>query len=66
MATRELWRLPKVESVTGKKRARIYEEMAEGRFPKSVRLGNKSVAWISTEIEQHVDEIIAASRTAHE
>ena len=36
---------------------------AAGRFPKRVRLGEHSVAWLASEIEAHITQL-AAARTA--
>jgi prophage regulatory protein len=47
----ELWRRPKVEEKTGMGRSAIYAAMAQGRYPKPVRLGENSVAWIADEVE---------------
>jgi prophage regulatory protein len=41
-----------VEQKTGLGRAQIYEKMAEGTFPKLVRIGGRAVAWIEAEIDQ--------------
>ena len=43
-------RLPEVESRTGRKRSSIYEDMAAGRMPKSIKLGPRSVGWFSSDI----------------
>ena len=39
------FRRPAVEQLTGLSRSTIYEEMAQGRFPRPVRLTAKAVAW---------------------
>jgi prophage regulatory protein len=36
---------------------------AAGRFPKRIRLGEHSVAWLASEIEAHIARL-AAARTA--
>lgn len=41
----------KVEEATGLSRSSIYEEMAEGRFPKPVKIGaGRAVGWLESEI----------------
>ena len=35
---------------------------ASGKFPKRVRLGGHSVAWLTTEIEAHVEALASARR----
>ena len=45
-------RLPDVQRKTGIKRAHIYSLIAQGRFPKPIRLGVRAVGWNSLEIER--------------
>ena len=54
-----LIRLPEVIKKTGKCRSSIYIEMAAGTFPRSVSIGNKSVAWVDDEITAWIDARIA-------
>ena len=39
-------RLPEVLERTGLSRSTIYVRLAEGRFPRPVRLGGRAVGWI--------------------
>lgn len=43
-------RLPEVRSRTGLSRSTIYAMMASGMFPKSVKLGQRAVGWMESEI----------------
>lgn len=43
-----------VERLTGLKRSTIYDMMAKGNFPKPVRLTERAVGWIETEVEAWV------------
>jgi len=43
-------RRPDVERATGLARSTIYEMIADGRFPKPVSLGARSVGWLETEV----------------
>jgi prophage regulatory protein len=54
MATR-MMRRPAVTEATGLSRSTIYQLMAEGRFPRPVRLGMRAVAWREADIEQWLD-----------
>jgi prophage regulatory protein len=36
----------------------IYEKIKEGTFPKPLRLGAKSVAWIESEIDAWISECV--------
>lgn len=40
-----------VERATGLPRSTIYEKMAKGEFPRSIKLSAKSVGWLESEIE---------------
>ena len=48
---KRILRLSAVEDRTGLKHTAIYAWMAEGRFPRSVSLGNKAVGWLEDEID---------------
>jgi prophage regulatory protein len=52
-------RRPAVEAVTGLGRSTIYQMMSDGRFPKSVRIGRRAVAWTAEEIQAWLEERIA-------
>jgi len=58
-----LIRLPEVKRLTGLSTTEIYRRMAEGRFPKSVPLGAKAVAWIESEVRGWVASRIAERET---
>ena len=49
-----LIRLPEVKHRVGLGRSTIYRWMAEGRFPKPVRLGGYAVAWPEQEIAEWI------------
>jgi prophage regulatory protein len=44
-------RLPKVKDRTGKSRSSIYADIKEGKFPKPIPLGPRSVGWLSSDID---------------
>ena len=48
-------RMPEVRRRTGKARSTIYADMEAGRFPKSIKLGGRSVAWLESEIDEWID-----------
>lgn len=50
MSVTRLIRRPEVENLTGLSRARIYEKMDEGDFPRPVKTGVRAVAWVESEI----------------
>ena len=52
-------RLKKVEDRTGLKKSMVYDLMSRGEFPKSIKIGERAVAWIESEVDA-----INASRMA--
>ncbi|WP_417884329.1 AlpA family phage regulatory protein [Vibrio rumoiensis] len=55
----QLIRLKEVTALTSLSRSSIYKFISEGRFPKSVSLGDRAVAWIKEEIEEWIEARIA-------
>lgn len=55
-------RLPAVLYATGLSRSTIYLRVAEGTFPRPVRLGGRSVGWLESEVEEWVQARIDESR----
>jgi prophage regulatory protein len=55
-----------VEQMTALSRSRIYALMETGEFPKPVRLGEMSVAWVLPEVLQWIEKRIADRKTARE
>jgi prophage regulatory protein len=41
-----------VEAVTGLPRATIYDKISKGMFPRPIKLGERSVGWLETEITE--------------
>ncbi|MCL6326562.1 helix-turn-helix transcriptional regulator [Pectobacterium polaris] len=62
---RRLIRLPEVLKRVGLSRARMYGLINTGRFPKQVRIGLRSVAFIESEIEAWMDSVIASRNESH-
>jgi prophage regulatory protein len=53
-----------VEELTGYKRSSIYRLMAEGQFPRPVRLGPRAVGWYAHEIENFLAGLPRTERRA--
>jgi prophage regulatory protein len=51
MSANQFWRLEKVQEETGLSRSGIYEGMADDSFPKSFKISERCVAWLSGDIE---------------
>ena len=54
------FRCPAVQEITGLSRSTIYDLMAKGRFPRPVKLTEKTVAWPESALAQWLDEREAA------
>lgn len=52
-------RLPAVKSRTGLPTSSIYKLIEEKRFPRQIKLGPRTVAWLETEIEDWLEARIA-------
>ena len=55
-------RLSDVKAKTGLSRSTIYLRMAEGKFPQQISLGSRAVGWISSEVNEWIEERIRESR----
>ena len=57
-----LLRLNTVLGKTGLKRAMLYKLMADGKFPKPIKLSKRCVAWLLSEVEAFIKGRIALTR----
>ena len=55
----KLLRLPQVIEQVGLSRPTIYARIAEGTFPRPVRIGKRAVAWPSSVIDAWIEARIA-------
>ena len=62
MVDETILRLPAVMERTGLSRSSVYKLIAEGRFPKQVRLSKRSVGWLQSELNSWVRQQIVDSR----
>lgn len=59
-AEHRILRRAEVEARTGFKRAHLYHLIKEGSFPKPVPIGVRAVGWISSEIDQWINDRLQA------
>ncbi|MBD2798353.1 AlpA family transcriptional regulator [Xenorhabdus sp. 18] len=59
-----LIRLSEVQRRTGYSKAWIYKLISDGEFPKQIKLGSRSIAFIESEIDNWIAQRIAGSRAA--
>jgi prophage regulatory protein len=52
-------KLKEVMDCTGLGRSSIYKQISNGKFPKSVSLGDRAVGWVDSEIEEWILSRIA-------
>lgn len=55
----KLLKRTEVQSETTLSRSQIYALMAEGKFPKPIRLGGNRIAWLRSEVFAWIDQRIA-------
>ena len=55
-------RLKQVCQLTGLGRSMIYQMQAEGRFPQRIKLGERAVGWLESEVRDWLATRIATSR----
>ncbi|CDL83872.1 MULTISPECIES: helix-turn-helix transcriptional regulator [Xenorhabdus] len=57
-----LIRLSEVQRRTGYSKAWIYRLIGEDKFPKQIKIGTRSVAFLESEVDGWIDQRIAESR----
>ena len=50
-----LIRAKQVAQKRGRSLSRLYADIAEGRFPRGVKLGRKIVVWKESDVDTHID-----------
>lgn len=60
--SQSLIRIPEVQRRTGYSKAWIYRLIGEGKFPASVKIGTRAIAFVESEIDEWVAKRIAESR----
>ena len=58
----QILRLTDVITMTGLSRSTIYLRMVQGKFPKKINLGSRTVGWISSDVNEWIEERIRESR----
>ena len=57
----KLLRRKQVEEASGLSRSSIYQMMAEGRFPKPLKVGRRAVRWCEEDLEQWQEALLDQS-----
>lgn len=58
-----LIKLNEVKALTTLSRSTIYKKVAEGTFPAPIKLGDRAVAWLETEIVNWIEQRIESHRS---
>ena len=61
--TMKFLKLQNVMSITGLSRSSIYLAIAEGRFPKQINLGARSIAFLESEVQEWMEHCVANRRS---
>lgn len=56
-------KLPQVISITGLSRSAVYQAISEGRFPKQINLGVRSIAFLESEVQEWMEACVANRRS---
>lgn len=56
-------RIGTVSSMTGLPKSSIYRKVADGEFPKPIKLGERSSGWVTQEVQDWLDDRIKQSRS---
>jgi prophage regulatory protein len=62
MSEERLLRLPMVESLTGYKRAHLYNLVRNGKFPRPLKIGLRASAWQASEVQAWIAERIREAK----
>jgi prophage regulatory protein len=65
-STTRLIKRPEVEALTGLRRSTIYDQIKQGKFPRPVHLGPRSVAWSTDDVHDWISSRISESRRTAE
>lgn len=60
MTISTIFRLPQVKSGTGLSRSTIYSLIQRGKFPAPISLSARAVGWLSTDIQQWIEQRAAS------
>ena len=59
---KNILRMRQVQEVTGLSKSTIYLFIRQGKFKKPIRLGQNSVGWLQSDIEEFINARIQVSR----
>ena len=60
--SKSLIRLSEVQRRTGYSKAWLYRLMSQGKFPSSIKIGSRAIAFVENEIDDWINQRIEESR----
>jgi len=60
--SQSLIRFSEAQRRTGYSKAWLYRLMSEGKFPASIKIGSRSIAFVESEVDEWIEQRIAKSR----
>lgn len=57
--TDRILRRPEVQNRTGLPTSTLYAMIADGRFPRPVKIGKRAVGWLEGQVESWITECVA-------
>lgn len=60
--SQSLIRFLEVQRRTGYSKAWLYRLMSEGKFPASIKIGSRAIAFVESEVDAWIEQRIAESR----
>lgn len=60
--SKSLIRLAEVQRRTGYSKAWLYRLMSQGKFPSSIKIGSRAIAFVESEIDDWINQRIEESR----
>lgn len=55
-------KLPEVQQIVKISKAKIYSEIKKGNFPKPIKLGDRCVAWVMSDVRLWLEQRIELSK----
>jgi prophage regulatory protein len=59
MSVEKILRRPEVQEASGYKTSQLYAKIAAGEFPKPIKIGERAVGWIESEVAEWQKQRIA-------
>ena len=60
--TKTFYRLKEVLQIFSVSKSTLYLWIAEGTFPKQVKLGKRASAWLASDIQAHLDKLVTQNQ----